>query len=192
MKYLTLILVIYSNLFFCQQAEIKFKNLELLEDKTMLFEINGIKIEPNKKTYKIPISNNIDTIFFYYNYTKSDKKIQSFAKFKKNKNYIIRINMCSGYELYPEQKAKTGKIKIIDTKIDRNKSVSFCAEEIILNKKKSKYEKCHPSAMCRFSYQKIDLIEKYDEILDSFNFHFLHGERLNLKINESRILFNVK
>ncbi len=192
MKHLVFIITIINSIIvYSQQATIKFENLEKFKEVNYIFEINRTKFKPNNQTYKIKINkkNEFDTLIFYD--IKSKNKQISFAKFKENKVYIIRFSPCSSYIIYPAKKRGIGKIKVISDEINKNLKVSFCSDEIILEQIKSKYSKCYPSAMCRFSYQKIELIENEDKIVDYFNFHFLHKENLKIIVTNKKMKFKI-
>jgi hypothetical protein len=118
MKYIFALLLFSSSLIYSQDdfVIIKFQNLELLESgwkegAVFSFKINGIEIQPDTIQYSIPVNKRrLDTVCFSMDGI-FNKKNKAFTKFKKNETYIIKMNPCSQYELFPEIDAQIGSVE---------------------------------------------------------------------------------
>ena len=197
-KYVSLLLCFVVVFAFSQNnfVTIRFDDLEFLEkgfkNTNFSFNINGVLIHPDTLSHQIPIvKKGFDTVRFSMFGDFNDCDL-AFTKFRKNKAYIIRINPCSQYELLPEKDAKIGTVEFLSKSVNEDLSLEFCAESIVFNKQNSKkLIECIPSAMCRFSNKEIKIIEN-EEVLDSFRFHFLHGENIFVSLVDKRLSLKIK
>lgn len=190
-RYTLIFFILFTVQAFSQDTfKIKFKRLELLKkgfrDSSFTFNINGIEIQPDTEIHEIEINKNgLDTIVFSFN--KNTEKRISYAKFQKNSTYIIEINPCSQYTLFPEKNPKIGRVKLRSKSKNKKLAFVFCTEYVFLNKIDiNKYYSCYASGMCKYSSKEIKITknesEKHKNL--SINFHFLHGENILVNYNK--------
>lgn len=152
---------------------------EYLKGQKIEFNINGQSIVPDKSKHKIKI---YKTDFDTLTYSRNGKQISvSVLKFRENKEYIIRINPCSFYDVRPANKPLKGVVRynwISKINDSINAELDMYSEKIIPGIK-TNYYAFIPSAMCIFGKKKIALTNsKTKNESSSIYFHFLHGEKL--------------
>ncbi|WP_242202590.1 hypothetical protein [Aestuariivivens insulae] len=198
MKQIIFLFFFFTTFTYCQDSfvTIQFQGLKFLEDgfkNTMFsFEINGVLIRPDTLKYRVPkVKEGFDVIRFSMDGKFRDND-SAYAKFRRNETYIIRINPCSQYEFLPTNGAKVGAVEFMSSSINEDLSLKFCVESVFFNRQNSKKTiKCIPSSMCRFSKKEVKILED-EEVLDSFYFHFLHGENLILSLMDKKLSFKIK
>lgn len=166
--------------------------LKHIKNQQIEFIVNGEKIIPDIKKYKIKIyEKDFDTILCYKN---GKQASISLLKFKQNTEYLIRINPCSFYDIAPVRNPKKGVVRYnyISSKNDSIYALlDFCSQKINA-RKKTNYFSFISSAMCVFGKKKIALLDsKTQEELSSVYFHFLHGEKLTLNYNREKQKQNI-
>lgn len=194
MKFVLFFVLTTSFIYSQDKATIKFTELKLLKNKSLHFKINGKIIKASDTIYSVPVNTKriLDTIVYSYNSDFKTKQI-SFAKFKKNRTYVIRINPCSGYELFTEKNRKKGRIKILKSEIDDSNTLCFSSDLVeipLIEENFNRWFDYYLSAMCRYSYQTFEL-KQGEKVLDSRNFHFLHREKLKIELVNSKICFKL-
>jgi len=188
-----IIMFLFYNLGFSQAyINVRLKNLDLLDERLKNFKIsiNDQEINFDRKENRVLIlpKKRLDKVVLSYN----ERTRISYAKFKEGENYVLSINPCSTYTLYPENNMKIGTFSVVKNKAKNGALLNVCSFEYELGKGKMYLnERCNASAMCFFSSKEI-LIKQEEEIIDNFNFHFLHGENLLLKVYKNKLRFNIE
>ena len=206
-KYLLFFLLISTTFSFVEQstyAIIKFKNLEFLKKgwggNKFYFTVNGNTFSPDTNAHQIIINEISFDNFSFYSPAFKDT-FHFMAKFQRGKTYIIAINTCSQYELYPEKGAKKG-IARFDKLLtnDTLTGVLDVSQEKLTQLKASNYLSPQMSAMCFYASSDIILANKDYEssyegekkIILKTRYHFLHGEKLLINVSSDKKKFDIK
>lgn len=203
MRFLLILLFCYSTSY-CQTRDsifIEFEDLELLNEgwqgKQFYFKINKQVFSPTSKTIKVALNNaskpfTLENFYFSFDslftHTSPAK-----ACFFYDSTYIIRINPCSQYELYPKNNRRQGILEPVPMGFNTNDTVYLkagsYATDTLHKKYKPKKLQLERSIMCSFAPVRLSYFivdengierETYSEYI-----HFLHGEifRLLYKID---------
>ncbi|MDF1695548.1 MAG: hypothetical protein P1U56_06935 [Saprospiraceae bacterium] len=160
-------------------------------NKTFTFGVNGVFVPKFTKKIQIPLSEEgFDTILFSRT---QPNKYPLVTKFKEGEIYQLRSNTCSLYTLQPKKNPLQGMIRF---SIENKTNEEFYVGTEYLRKVSSKqiddFYYSPPSAMCPFSYKKIRINLPEDSLLNAVNFHFLHGELLDVGYNSNSQKMTVK
>ena len=190
-KSLVILLVLINvNCFSQSTCSVKFRNLKLLESglRTSEFYINGKRIIPDSTLQTIGlVEDGFDTLRYYI---KGELRVSALTKFRSNDSYVIALNPCSFYTLYPKKERKLGVVRFEKIDLKETYYGLFDGGGYELTDAAGEFLPPEASAMCTFSRKIIaianeryyeDVFSRHDKIIVNQAYHFLHGEKLSVQ-----------